>query len=153
MEDTSKVENFVKNPGTAEDVLKPDSAVATGIKSKLFDWIKFFEQIIAAFAVVIIIISGARMVMSAGNDNARTNAIETIQYVVIGLLVMVFANTIVAAFYNKGGDVGGTNYGANADSVVDEIVGMTNFALQILAVLSVVMAIYGGYKYLVGDSE
>lgn len=56
--------------------------------------------IVGAAAVIVIIISGLRYTMSAGNQQTVTAAKNTLVYAVIGLLVAIFAYAMVAWIFD-----------------------------------------------------
>ena len=57
--------------------------------------------IVGAAAVIVIIISGLRYTMSAGNPQTVAAAKSTLIYAVIGLLVAIFAYAIVAWVFDQ----------------------------------------------------
>lgn len=57
---------------------------------------QIFALVIGVFAVFAIIISGLRLILSAGDSNAVTKSRNAILYAVVGLLVVVFAQIIVS---------------------------------------------------------
>ena len=59
--------------------------------------------IIGAIAVLIIIVAGFRFVISEGKPENITRARETIIYAVVGLIVSISAEVIVAFVINKAG--------------------------------------------------
>ena len=55
---------------------------------------------LAIAAVVMIVIAGFTFVLSAGSDTAKDRAKKMIQYTVIGLLIVLFARSLVGFFMN-----------------------------------------------------
>ncbi len=53
-------------------------------------------------AVIVIIIAGIRLVVSQGSDESKEAAKKTILYVVIGLILILIADSIVAVLANIG---------------------------------------------------
>ena len=56
---------------------------------------------VGAICVVMIIIGGFRYVVSAGDSNATAGAKNTILYALVGLVVVIFARTIVGFVLSK----------------------------------------------------
>ncbi len=57
--------------------------------------INVFSIVIGAVSVIMIIIGGFRYVISGGDSSSTKAAKDTIMYAVIGLVVVIFAQTIV----------------------------------------------------------
>lgn len=57
--------------------------------------------IVGAVAVIMIIIGGFRYLISGGDSNGVSSAKNTIMYALIGLLVVIFAQVIVAFVYSN----------------------------------------------------
>ena len=57
--------------------------------------INVFSIVIGAVSVVMIIIGGFRYIISGGDSSATKSAKDTILYAVVGLAVVIFAQTIV----------------------------------------------------------
>ncbi len=64
---------------------------------KLFSW---FLGVIGIVAVIMIVYAGARMVISAGNEEQINGAKKTITWAIIGLAVSMLAYSIVAIIEN-----------------------------------------------------
>lgn len=54
----------------------------------------------ALAAVIFIIIAGIRLIVSGGSDDSKDKAKKIILYVIIGLLIILFARVIVGFFTN-----------------------------------------------------
>lgn len=80
-------------PGT------PDApADEADIRAIILDAVTFVLNFLALLAVIFIIISGIRLIVSGGNEDAKNKAKTTILYVIAGLLVVLFARVIVGFF-------------------------------------------------------
>ncbi|EKD47995.1 MAG: hypothetical protein ACD_65C00179G0001 [uncultured bacterium] len=59
--------------------------------------IDFLIKLVGTIALVLIVVSGFRLVVSAGNDNAITKSKDMLKFAIIGLVVSLLAYIIVAA--------------------------------------------------------
>lgn len=69
-----------------------------GIRDAILDILIFVLNFLALVAVIFIIIAGIRLIVSQGSDEQKDKAKKTILYVIIGLLVILFARVIVGFF-------------------------------------------------------
>jgi Type IV secretion system pilin len=58
----------------------------------------FVLNFLALVAVVFIVVAGIRLIVSQGDEDAKNKAKTTILYVILGLLVILFARVIVGFF-------------------------------------------------------
>ncbi|MDO8648233.1 MAG: pilin [Candidatus Peregrinibacteria bacterium] len=77
-------------PGTAKPSDDPNS-VRTIITTLITTILNF----LALLAVIYIIVAGIRLIISQGEEGEKDKAKKTILYVVIGLIVILFARVIV----------------------------------------------------------
>jgi hypothetical protein len=84
-------QDYDKIIGSFENPLKANS-----IPELLVRLMRILLGLVAAVAVVVIIISGFRMVLSQGNQMALTKAKAAITWAVIGLIVSLMAFSIIA---------------------------------------------------------
>lgn len=89
-------------PGTPDP--KPDEA---GIREALLAIIIFVLNFLALVAVIFIIIAGIRLIVSQGDEEQKDKAKKTILYVIIGLLVILFARVLVGFFTEGVSDIFG----------------------------------------------
>lgn len=76
------------------DTLKqedPDASVAKVIRTV----IDVFSIVVGAVSVIMIIFGGLRYITSAGDSTNVTSAKNTILYAIVGLVIVIFAQTIV----------------------------------------------------------
>ncbi|MDB4978673.1 MAG: conserved rane protein of unknown function [Candidatus Peribacteria bacterium] len=66
-----------------------------GIKETIVKILTFVLDLMGLIAVIFIIIAGIRLIVSQGEEEQREKAKKTILYVVIGLIVILFARVIV----------------------------------------------------------
>jgi type IV secretory pathway VirB2 component (pilin) len=67
----------------------------TDVRTTIVNILKFVLNFMALIAVIFIIIAGIRLIVSQGEEDQKEKAKKTIIYVVIGLLVILFARVIV----------------------------------------------------------
>ena len=79
-------------PGT------PDRATDQGIRDAVLSVLTFVLNFLALVAVVFIVIAGIRLIVSQGEDEAKEKAKKTILYVIVGLIIVLFARVIVGLF-------------------------------------------------------
>ena len=79
--------------GMVTDLLGEAGVFATITNTMLF--------VVGAISVLMIIVGGLRYVVSGGNSTAVTNAKNTILYAVVGLMVAMFAYSIIAFVLNS----------------------------------------------------
>ena len=101
------------------------------------------EYFAAALAVLMIVISGFRYVVSGGKEENQTKAKKNIMYAIIGLILIGIAEFAVkdVVFPKQGAAL------SNVDNARKLIVNLTNFISGFVATLSAIMYIYGGYLY------
>lgn len=78
-------------PGTASSSIASNNNVKNLIKNV----INLLSIAVGTVSVIMIIIGGFRYVISSGDSSATKSAKDTIMYAVIGLAVVIFAQTIV----------------------------------------------------------
>jgi len=98
-----------------------DSGSADGDVKKLVQVIvNTLSIIVGAASVIMIIIGGFRYVISGGDSNGVSGAKNTIMYAIIGLVVVIFAQVIVAFVYSNATTGGGGSGGAEKTSTPKE---------------------------------
>lgn len=65
------------------------------IRVTVINVIKKVLEFMALIAVVLIVVAGIRLVISQGDEGAKDTAKKTITYIIIGLVLIVFARAIV----------------------------------------------------------
>ncbi len=76
------------------------SANNTDLRSAVLSLMNYFLGFLGLVAVIVIIISGVKLVASQGNDAAVKSAQKTIGYAALGLLIVFFAYAIVNFIVN-----------------------------------------------------
>lgn len=79
-------------PGT------PSAVDKQGIRDVILRALQFVLDFLALAAVIFIVIAGIRLIVSQGSDEQKDKAKKTILFVIIGLLVVLFARVIVGFF-------------------------------------------------------
>ncbi len=79
-------------PGT------PSAVDEQGIRDIILRALQFVLDFLALAAVIFIIVAGIRLIFSQGADEQKDKAKKTILFVIIGLLVILFARVIVGFF-------------------------------------------------------
>ncbi len=76
----------------------PTATNESDIRQIILRALTFVLDFLALIAVVFIIIAGIRLIVSQGEDEEKNKAKKTILYVIVGLLVVLFARVIVGFF-------------------------------------------------------
>ncbi len=76
----------------------PSTFDKQGIRDIVLRVLYFVLDFLALIAVVFIVIAGIRLLVSQGNDDQKDKAKKTILFVILGLLVILFARVIVGFF-------------------------------------------------------
>ena len=79
-------------PGT------PAAVDKQGIRDVILRALTFVLDFLALAAVIFIVIAGIRLIISQGGDEQKDKAKKTILFVIIGLMVVLFARVIVGFF-------------------------------------------------------
>lgn len=90
----------IDQSGGANAFNDPSSPIL-GPTSILYKTIQAITILTGAISVIMIIIGGFRYVVSGGDSNATKGAKDTILYAVIGLVIAIFAQTIVTFVLSK----------------------------------------------------
>lgn len=72
-----------------------------GVENIVTTVINVLSFVVGAVAVIMIIIGGLRYVISGGDSNGISGAKNTILYAIVGLVVVLFAQVIVAFVYKS----------------------------------------------------
>lgn len=67
----------------------------TDIRMAILSVLQTVLNFMALIAVIFIVIAGIRLVISQGDEGEKDKAKKTIIYVIIGLVIIIFASTIV----------------------------------------------------------
>lgn len=84
----------------------PDEAGVDDIKDLIVNLILVVLDFILLVAVVYVIIAGIRLIVSGGDEGQKDKAKNTIIYVIIGIIIVLFARVIVSLVNNLFGGAG-----------------------------------------------
>jgi len=103
----------------------------------------FMEMFMGALAVLMIVLSGFRLVTSGGKDEEITKSKRNITYAVIALILVGVAEFVVkdVVFPKEGAQLSDVNKARNL------IVTITNFISGFVATIAIAMDMYGGFLY------
>lgn len=76
----------------------PEATDEQGIRQIILNALTFVLDFLALAAVIFIIIAGIRLIVSQGSDEQKDKAKKTILFVIVGLLIILFARVIVGFF-------------------------------------------------------
>lgn len=109
----------------------------------------FVEIFVAAIAVGSIIYAGVRILTSGGEEDVITKHKTHIFYALGGLMLIGIAELVVKGiiFPEQGESI------PDAEKAKVLIVGITNFISGFIALVAVIMYIYGGYLYVVSGVD
>ncbi|MDP4007569.1 MAG: hypothetical protein Q8P68_00070 [Candidatus Peregrinibacteria bacterium] len=102
----------------------------------------FIEAFVGAIAVLVIIVNGFRMVMSAGEEIDEQK--KAIMWAVVGLVIIGLSEVVIKEiiFAEKGSTI-------NIKGGIDIIITLTNFITGFVSFLSVALIVYAGVQYVI----
>ncbi|HMR01419.1 MAG TPA: pilin [Candidatus Gracilibacteria bacterium] len=105
----------------------------------------FFQIFVGVIAILMIIISGVRMVASGGNEETMSSSKKSIMWAVIGIVLIGISELVVKdiVFPNQGSSLPDTQQATAL------IVSLTNFISGFIATAAVIAFMYGGYLYVI----
>ncbi|MBA4337167.1 hypothetical protein C0416_05365 [bacterium] len=107
--------------------------------------------IAGAFAVLMLVIAGVKLLTSAGNEEVQTKVKNQITWIVLGLFLLGIAEfaALDVIFPKQGSEI------PSADNAKKLIKDVTNFASAFVSICALIFSIYGGYLYVVaaGNEE
>jgi len=122
--------------------------------------IVFIKYIIGAIATLMIVIQGFRMITKGSDDEATSSAKGKILYAVFGLIMLYLGDIIVnKVFYNVNKEMysGMTGVRPYVDikEGVAQIIGITNFAVNFLGTVSILILVISAVLYVtsIGNEE
>ena len=78
-----------------------------GIRSAVVKMLTLVLNFLALLAIIFIVVAGIRLIVSQGEDEQKDKAKKTILYVIVGLIIILFARVIVGFFTGIGAEVSG----------------------------------------------
>lgn len=132
-------------------------------KSRLFSRtveivITFIKYIIGAVAVLFVARNGLRLVLLGGNEEEAAKDKKNLYYSVIGLIVILIANTVVNKVFFK---IDTSQYpglepvrpGVDPKAFAKEVAGMTNIVAAITGPIALLCLVAGGLMYILAGGE
>lgn len=118
----------------------------------------FIKYILGAFATLMIVRSGIKMITGGGNEEETTKNKKSIMYSIGGLLLIYVGDIFInRVFYkvdkNVYTGITGVHPKINVKEGVDQIVGITNLILTFVAPIAVLMLIAGAIMYVTSNGE
>ncbi|HLG25341.1 MAG TPA: pilin, partial [Candidatus Gracilibacteria bacterium] len=109
----------------------------------------FIEYFIGAIAVLMIVISGIRMVLSAGNEEILGKTKKQIMWAIAGLVLVGVSELLVKdiVFPEQGSQLSDVNRAREL------IVNITNFVSAFIATVAIAMFMYGGFLYVTATGK
>jgi hypothetical protein len=101
--------------------------------------VNYFVAFIGSIAILAIVNSGIRIIISPGNAETVTNQRRVILWASLGLILINLADRLVFVFYNEGG-----TQGINVQAGLVEIAGLANYLLGFLGIIAAASLIYAG---------
>ncbi len=101
--------------------------------------LKYFLTFVAAIAVIMVVLSGLRMIFAAGDDGKIKKQQQVLLGSLTGLVIILIARPLIAAFY------GYEEVKPDPKSVIGIIMQITNYVLGFVAILAILMLIYAGF--------
>lgn len=133
-----------------------DSAEASSIVKQIINLLLYA---IGALSVIMIIFSGLKYINSRGDAESIKSAKNTLQYAVVGLIVALVAFVIVNFVIQKFGvgtsaQEGFKAIGGTGNESLPGVIGtVVDLLLYFVGALSVIMIIYGGFKYVTSAGD
>ncbi len=75
--------------------LETQQGDSTSIRNIIIDIIKFVLDLVLVLGIVFVVIAGLRLIVSGGDEGEKDKAKQTIIYVIVGIIVVIFARVIV----------------------------------------------------------
>jgi hypothetical protein len=104
---------------------------------------------LGSVAVLVLVITGIKLIVSAGEEEEQTKAKKHVLYAVVGLAIVGISELVVRGFvFPKAGEsLPDVNVGRKI------IVDITNFLSGFIAIIAFVMLFFAGYKYVVSGGK
>jgi len=139
----------VFNPEAATTARMIDFGAA---RDQLRDAVNYIKWLFGSVAVLFMTISGLRMMLASGDEEAITKQKRNLTWSMIGMLVILLANNIVNAIYviKEPKEI----IPAQASAGIMELTGVIKLILVFLGPIAIIFTIYAGFIYLTAaDNE
>lgn len=91
---------FAQLPEPSEIPGLPSESEPDDLKRLIVDIITTILDFVLLVAVIFVIVAGIRLIISGGDEGQKDKAKQTIIYVIIGIIVVLFARVIVSFVNN-----------------------------------------------------
>ncbi|HLD34688.1 MAG TPA: hypothetical protein VJB62_02390, partial [Patescibacteria group bacterium] len=120
--------------------------------------ITFIKYLIGAFAVLMVVINGVRLVTGGGEEENTKKAKSGIIYALAGLLMMYLADIAVNKVFYKldktiYSGIEGAAPATDLQRGIGEIIGITNFVVSFVGPLLLLVILIGGVLYMTAGGE
>ncbi|KKW39306.1 MAG: hypothetical protein UY85_C0009G0013 [Candidatus Peribacteria bacterium GW2011_GWB1_54_5] len=132
------------------------SAGASTLSQEILGIVDYIEEPLLVIAVLMIIISGIRAVVTFGTDQGIANIRRTIFSICAGIIIIVAKLAITRSIGSTVEDVSGISAGTNdAQGIVDTVVDVTTKVVAFMALAGVVVIVIAGIILVInkGDQE
>lgn len=148
----SKLPDFAS--GHADATYEPG---ASRISSAILYAVDLFKYLLGSIAVIVIIMSGIRLITSVKNvEEVANKQKEHLKYAIFGLAVVLMADALVKqVFFGEAGEV----YRSEADIKLaaergnDHIRGLYSLISMVIGALAVLMIVIAGFRMVVGAGK
>lgn len=131
---------------------------ASQITSTIYFLLDFFKYIFGGIAVLMIIISGLKLILSARTvEDTMTKEKETLRLSFIGLMIILIAGQLLPLFFGQQGEIyrTGTDLTLAAQQATTFTQGLTGLIRIFIPSIAVLYMVIAGYRLLIsrGDPE
>lgn len=129
------------------DLAEVKQGLNENLTLQMFKLLEVLEKVMALIAVAVLIIWGGVAVAKIGDESVMETVKKYVTNAIIGLIIVSLSSPIIAMFF---GNIYKTTWIDTATikpqvtEGVKELVGLTNYVLGFLSILSLGMVIYGG---------
>lgn len=113
----------------------------------------FIEYMLGAVAVLYMLLGAIRFIMAGGDESVMENEKKNFTWGFFGLIIVMIADVFIKLVYNQttlefAGEEG-------TENAVEELFGVVNFVLAIMAVIGVLTLVIASVYYVtaIGDDE
>ena len=115
--------------------------------------IVFMEYMLGSIAVLFMLFGAIRFIMAGGDESIMETEKKNFTWGFFGLVIVMIADTFINVIYNKDTREFAGNQGTQ--DAVNEVFGVVNFILAIMAVVAVLTIVIAGVYFVtaIGDEE
>jgi hypothetical protein len=138
-------------PDEISQVLQEIFREGSQINAVIMAVAKVLRNLLGAFAVFWIVVSGVQLVMVHGDENVITEQKRSITYAVIGLIAIILMERLVVLIYGIPGAERGLI--TKGTGLRDEIYGLLTFVKALIGSVAILMIIVSGLKTIGAQGE